>query len=159
MKRLLLLIVICLPFMAKAQVKHWLYLNKTSDGQFYLVDTLQDDIQQLQDNFEAHDNVVIVWTNMYKKALIKGHAQIISILARVAVDTTNKQYEFTTYAKYQNGKLINSGTNLPYSWQDAIPGSMAEDLIKYVRSLNNKKIHDYLTFLDGLSGNPYHIKK
>jgi len=131
-----------------------MYLNGTAEGAIYLVDTLADDIQQLA-NYEIRENIVIVWTNLYQKVHTKKGSYIRNAVMRVTIDTLNKQYQIKSTIEYKNDKIVNSRSNDFSEWLDVVPGSLAENLIKFAKSLNNRDLkYDLLLTANG-KYNPY----
>ena len=137
----------------KAQQSRWMFLSKARDGGIILVDTLQDDIKQV-DQFEGHENVVFFWINNYKKVKTAKGSYVITEIMKFAVDTSNKQIESTSYTKYKNNVTVRTPPTFD-EWADVIPGSQGELLIKFARSINNENIKVNLIMNAILNYNPY----
>jgi hypothetical protein len=138
----------------KAQDTRWMYLNRSNDGAILLVDTLADDRQQLA-IYQDRENIVLVWTNMYEKVHSKNGSYIKKLIMRIAIDTANKQYQIKSSAQYHGEKIIKSNNYEFGEWTDAIPGSIGEDIVRYVKSLNNQGLKNDLIITATLNHNPY----
>jgi len=156
--------LLCLIFIsffaikANAQNSRWMYLNESKGSGIFLVDTLSDDIKQLS-QFDSHENVVIFWINIYKKVKTKNGSYIKKTLQKIAVDTTNKQYEIKASIEYKGDKMVNSNQTDYESWIDIIPDTIGESLIEFAKSLNNNYLSLTLYFDSNRHFNPYSTKK
>jgi len=141
MKRLLLLPVFLFLFSkANAQNNRWMYIGD-KDGMTYMVDTLANDIKQLEE-YDAHLNVVLIWMKTIEHKTNKKGSFIESSMVRVAVDTATNQIAIQSAAVYRNTTLIHQ-KNLNYTpWQDVVPETGGDVLINYCRALNNQQLMD-----------------
>lgn len=138
MRGIFLLLFLLIGCQLMAQDSRWMYLGATNNGAILLVDTLKDDRQQLK-WYNGHDNVVIVWFNIYQKVKTKVTSYIQTRIMHAAIDTTNKQIEDIGYTEYKDNIVVKSN-NDHYEWEDVIPDSMGELYLKYAKSLNNTSL-------------------
>ena len=134
MKKLFIIILLCLCSKAKSQDNRWVFLSKSADGRKYLIDTLSADIKQLS-SYDNHYSVVVLWMIISKKTYLKKSPHQLERKYRLAIDTAKNQYEIKYYIKYLDGEPLISEPHNEIDWVDVIPDTMAEDVLKYVKSL------------------------
>jgi hypothetical protein len=159
MKKLLLLLVISCKFIAThAQTNRWMFLNKSKDGTIFLIDTIKDDITQSME-YDAHEDVVIFWTTVYSKVRTKKSQYIKTVKEKIAVDTTNKQYEIISRIEYKGDKVTSDQNGNLQNWVDAIPESLGEDLVYFAKSLHDDVLKWKLRLNAANNFNPYDKRK
>ena len=139
MKQLLLLSILLFPFLkGNAQNGRWMYIVNMK-GVTLMVDTLTNDIKQL-DSYDGHNNVVLIWVKTIENKLNKKGSFIESTVSRFAMDTTLNQLEVTSGAIYHNNIPVQPKKNNYIPWQDIIPESESNILIIYCQALHNQQL-------------------
>jgi hypothetical protein len=157
MKVLLFIVLVAFCMETKAQ-NRWMFMSRSTDNLIYLVDTLKEDIKQV-DYFGGHKNIVIAWFNIYQKVKTKKGGYTKSHVEKVAIDTLNKQIATIFIADYKNEAPVIS-SNFALEWDDTVPGTMAEIVyLQFAKSLNNYKLSVDL-YVNALHNhNPYDKSK
>ncbi|HVW14038.1 MAG TPA: hypothetical protein VHB54_09455 [Mucilaginibacter sp.] len=155
MKKLILLIIFsAIYYRGNCQNSRWMFLSKSEEGSIFLVDTLQQDIQQVS-NFGNHENVVIFWITVYKEVATKKGSYATRSVEKIAVDTANKQYNVITGINYKGSTVVNSFDGYDYDWHEVVPETMSERYAEFARSLNNENLKSDLKLISYLNYNPY----
>lgn len=137
MKIYLILLIITFTFTYEnviGQDKRWILLTQTKDKGKVFIDTDPGDIQQ-KSSYNDHYSVVIVLVKTLKKVQNKNGSYDHSLVCRFAVDTTLKQLETKFLIEYKNGRVINSVTYDEIHWEDIIPDSIGEAVMRYVKTI------------------------
>jgi hypothetical protein len=139
MERLLpLLILLFFVVKTNAQNGRWMYL-KDSKGVTLMVDTLTNDIKELE-TYNGHKNIVLIWIKTVENKVSNKGPYIESDLTRYAIDTTNKQAETVSAAEYINATPILSKDYGYLPWEDVAPGTGGDIFIGYCKALHNQQL-------------------
>ncbi len=138
MKKLIILLIIAIPIMAKSQSmnQRWMYISRSDDNRILLVDTIRADIKQDEKGSYYPTHTVTFWIMWYKKSVNNKKKTIIKLIEKIIADTVNNKYQTSTTVEYKNNVVVHSD-DMTYDWSDVIPGTMAEEFIKFAKAVNN----------------------
>jgi hypothetical protein len=139
MNKFLFLVISLLAFnKVTAQNSRWMFLS-TNAGVALSVDTLKDDIKQVNTD-DGHNNVTTLWVKTVQNRKNKKGSYIESAIVHFVLDTVSNQIGTQSISVYHNSTSIQSQNFLYLNWQDVIPESGGEVLIKYCKALNNSAL-------------------
>jgi len=117
----------------------WMYLNKTAGGDIFLVDTLTHDTKEFK-TFDGHHSVVVIWGEIYTKTINGTEKHIEQKKYKIAIDNKKKQYEVKSMVVYKDKTLIINQHPPIVHWLAIIPGSIADNLSTYAKSLTDNDL-------------------